>query len=180
QTYEEKNTNPTLCHATIDCDAKEIVEFLDFAFENRSVNGAIRCPCPKCRCNKWETRDLVRDHLICKQFPKNYKDWIWHGEANETMASRNTESIVEPLQNGNPVLSMINDVFGINRLHDVELDTYEGPYEFVDNMPNEENEEIGYLVRDSNQKLYEDCQKYSKLSFLLRLYHIKCLCGVID
>ncbi|RDY06303.1 hypothetical protein CR513_09720, partial [Mucuna pruriens] len=155
-------------------------KFLDFAFENQSVNGAIRCPCPKCDCNKWETRDVVHDHLICKQFPKNYKVWIWHGEAYETMASRNTKATVEPLQNGNPVLSMINDAFGINRLHDVEPDIDEGPYEFVDNMPNEENEEIGDLVRDCNQKLYEGCQKYSKLSFLLRLYHIKCLCGVID
>ncbi|RDX77161.1 hypothetical protein CR513_42757, partial [Mucuna pruriens] len=68
---------------------------------------------------------------------------------------------------------MINDAFGINRLHGVEPDTYEGPYEFLDNMPNEENEEIGDL-------LYEGCQKYSKLSFLLRLYHIKYLCGVTD
>ncbi|RDX89542.1 hypothetical protein CR513_28719, partial [Mucuna pruriens] len=49
-----------------------------------------RCPCPKCHCNKWESRDVVYDHLICKQFPKNYKVWIWHGEAYETMASRNT------------------------------------------------------------------------------------------
>ncbi|RDX74269.1 hypothetical protein CR513_46007, partial [Mucuna pruriens] len=69
------------------------------------------------------------------------------------MESRNIEAIVESLQNGNPVLN---------------------------NMPNEENKESGDLVRDSNQKLYKGCQKYSKLSFLLRLYHVKCLCGVTD
>ncbi|RDX89545.1 hypothetical protein CR513_28722, partial [Mucuna pruriens] len=68
---------------------------------------------------------------------------------------------------------MINDAFGIP-------DTYQGPYEFVENMPNEESEKIGDLVRDCNQNFYEGYQKYSKLSFLLRLYHIKCLCGVID
>ena len=45
-------------------------KFLDFAFENRYVNGAIRCSCPKCHCDRWETRDVVFDHLICKQFPK--------------------------------------------------------------------------------------------------------------
>ncbi|RDX77163.1 hypothetical protein CR513_42759, partial [Mucuna pruriens] len=50
-------------------------KFLDFAFENQFVNVAIWCPCPKCCCNKWETRDIVCDHLICKQFPKNYKVW---------------------------------------------------------------------------------------------------------
>ncbi|RDX74267.1 hypothetical protein CR513_46004, partial [Mucuna pruriens] len=50
--------------------------FLDFAFENQFINDAKRCPCPKCRYNKWETKDVVGDHLICKQFPKNYKVWI--------------------------------------------------------------------------------------------------------
>ncbi|RDX78055.1 hypothetical protein CR513_41732, partial [Mucuna pruriens] len=69
------------------------------------------------------------------------------------MAPTNTEATIKPLQNGNPVLN---------------------------NMPNKENEEIDDLVRDCNQKLYEGDQKYSKLSFLLRLYHIKCLCDVID
>ncbi|RDX89555.1 hypothetical protein CR513_28707, partial [Mucuna pruriens] len=96
------------------------------------------------------------------------------------MAIRSTQEIAKPLQNRNLVLSMINDAFWINKLDDVEFDTYEGPYEFVDNMPNEENEEIGDLVRDCNQKFYERCQKYSKLSFLLRLYHIKCLYGMTD
>ncbi|RDX89558.1 hypothetical protein CR513_28701, partial [Mucuna pruriens] len=140
-------------------------KFLDFAFENQSVNDAIRCPCPKCHCNKWETRDVVRDHLICKQFPKNYKVWIWHGETYETMTSRSTKEIVEPLQNGNPVLSMINDAFGINRLHDVEPNSYEGPYEFVDNMPNEENEETGVTDKEMTMilELLKDAFEYANI-----------------
>jgi len=74
---------------------------------------------------------------------------------------------------------MINDVFGMNKNDndDVNYDVYEGPYEFVETMPNEEYIE---LLRDCNQELYEGCQKYSKLSFLLRLYHIKCLCGMTN
>ena len=36
------------------------------------------------------------------------------------------------------------------------------------------------LIRDANEEPYEGCTKYSKLSFLLKLYHIKCLCGISD
>jgi len=54
-------------------------KFLDFAFEYRSVNGTRMCPYLRCHHNKWP--------LICKQFPKNYKVWIWHGETYDTMQS---------------------------------------------------------------------------------------------
>ncbi|XP_057426339.1 uncharacterized protein LOC130719747 [Lotus japonicus] len=155
-------------------------KFLDFAFEKRSVDGVIRCPCPKCRCKKWESRDVVRDHLICKEFPKNYKVWIWHGETYETITSRDTQVTLEPLQNENPVLDMINDVFGVKRNCDAEPTSSPEPSEFGDAIPNEDQRDFDDLVEDVQQQLYEGCQKYSKLSFLLRLYHIKCLSGVTD
>ncbi|XP_061359254.1 uncharacterized protein LOC133303366 [Gastrolobium bilobum] len=155
-------------------------KFLDFAFEKRSINGAIKCPCPKCRFNKWETRDIVRDHLICKQFPKNYKVWIWHGETYETETSNNTQVVQEPLKNENPVFDMINDAFGVNVQHASEHTTSPESLGSTHTMPNEERRDVADLIKDGNQELYEGCQKYSKLSFLLRLYHIKCLCGITD
>ncbi|XP_052736699.1 uncharacterized protein LOC128197891 [Vigna angularis] len=36
------------------------------------------------------------------------------------------------------------------------------------------------LMQDGQQNLYEGCDKYSKLSFLVKLYHIKCLCRISD
>jgi len=93
------------------------------------------------------------------------------------MQSRDTNVVNVPSQNENLVIDMINDVFGMNKNDDVDYDAYEGPSEFVETMPNEEYIE---LLRDCNQELYEGCQKYSKLSFLLRLYHIKCLCGMTN
>ncbi|XP_061350161.1 uncharacterized protein LOC133295350 [Gastrolobium bilobum] len=155
-------------------------KFLDFAFEKRSVNGAIKCPCAKCRFNKWETRDIVLDHLICKPFPKNYKVWIWHGETYETVTSRDCQVMQGSLATENPILDMINDAFGVNKRHASEPTTSLESLVSEHPMPHEEQRNIDDLVRDGNQELYEGCQKYSKLSFLLRLYHIKCLCGVTD
>ena len=34
------------------------------------------------------------------------------------------------------------------------------------------------LSNDAEQPLYEGCVNYSKLSFMLKLYHIQCLCGM--
>lgn len=36
------------------------------------------------------------------------------------------------------------------------------------------------LVREREQPLYEGCRIYSRLSFIVKLYHIKCLCGLSD
>lgn len=36
------------------------------------------------------------------------------------------------------------------------------------------------LLSDCNQALYEGCQSFSKLSFMLKLYHIKCISRISD
>ncbi|KAI9072597.1 hypothetical protein K1719_045433 [Acacia pycnantha] len=36
------------------------------------------------------------------------------------------------------------------------------------------------LMDESDRPLYQGCHKYSKLSFLIKLYHIKCMCGISD
>jgi len=45
-------------------------KFLDFAFANKSVEGKIICPCPKCNLNKWQNRGATYEHLILHPFPK--------------------------------------------------------------------------------------------------------------
>ena len=61
--------------------------------------------------------------------------------------------------------------------HETEPNTMPEP---LHNTPNEGCSEFYDLLRDGNEELYEGCAKYSKLSFLLKLYHIKCLCGISD
>ncbi|XP_075081275.1 uncharacterized protein LOC107798058 isoform X1 [Nicotiana tabacum] len=66
-------------------------QILDFAFKNGNVRDRIKCPCPKCGFAKWQTRDTVFDHLVCKPFPKNYVTWVMHGEMNVLHPSRDAE-----------------------------------------------------------------------------------------
>jgi len=47
-------------------------------------------------------------------------------------------------------------------------------------VQDEGNTDFDVLLKENNQPLYEGCTKYSKLSFILRLYHIKCMCRMSD
>ena len=40
--------------------------FLDFNFMRGSVRGKIRCPCEKCKFDKWKTREEVVAHCLDK------------------------------------------------------------------------------------------------------------------
>ena len=82
---------------------------------------------------------------------------------------------------------MINDAFG---MHEHYLE--EGPHtpnervsQINDAAPNLDQaqnvvDEFYELLNDVEQPLYEGCANYSKLSFILKLYHIKCICGMTD
>ena len=44
----------------------------------------------------------------------------------------------------------------------------------------EGNTNFDALVKHNNKPLYEGCTNYSKLSFMLKLYNIKCMCRMSD
>ena len=163
-------------------------KFLDFAFEQQSIEGRIICPCHSFRFKKWLTRVEAYDHLTQKQFPAEYTKWVWHGECNEAETSSSREHVMETSQNighQNLVEDIINDAFGFGNLHDDnEPNSCHEDTSNIDELLGERMDEASTkfyeLLNDGNQELYEGCTKYSKLSFLIKLYHIKCLCGMTD
>lgn len=165
--------------------ANGLAKFLDFAFEHKSIDGrTIKCPCSKCGFKKWQTRDVVQEHLLRRPFPKNYKVWNWHGEksnAVETEAFERTHVVEDTLQPQNQMENMINDAFGFRRhdLNDLGASS-EHSNEGHNMAHDEDNAKFYELLKEINQQLYEGCTKYSKLSFLVKLYHIKCLCRMSD
>ncbi|XP_004499726.1 uncharacterized protein [Cicer arietinum] len=44
----------------------------------------------------------------------------------------------------------------------------------------EDFKKVRELMEDGNHELYNGCTKYRKLSYIVRLYHVKVLCGAID
>lgn len=156
-------------------------QFLDFAFNNGAIGDKIKCPCPKCGFGKWQTRNIVFDHLINKPFPKNYVTWVMHGEMNVFPNSRNIETTQATPPTENPIELLVNEAFGGLRHEGVDV----GPSPVVEeeetlhDTPALNKKNLFELLKDGSQELYEG-SKYSKLEFLLKLYHIKCLSGLSD
>ncbi|RYQ79290.1 hypothetical protein Ahy_Scaffold6g108004 [Arachis hypogaea] len=48
----------------------------------------------------------------------------------------------------------------------------------LSNQPSHEAHGFYDLLEDGEQELYPGCSRFSKLSLLVRLYYIKCMCGV--
>ncbi|XP_020979758.1 uncharacterized protein LOC110272179 [Arachis ipaensis] len=169
-------------------------KFLDFTFEHRSLGGRqIKCPYPVCGFSKWQTREKFFEHLIVKPFPENYKVWYWLGEEAVGVGSQahQTSHIVQDdLTSQHPMVTMLNDAFGVTG-PDLNEDGYGDEDNIEDGDEDEDNIEDGdgdnveivefyKLLEDGSEQLYEGCTKYSKLSFLISLYHIKCLYRISD
>ncbi|KAK6784471.1 hypothetical protein RDI58_017926 [Solanum bulbocastanum] len=142
-----------------------VESFLDFAYSYGDPQGEeIQCPCAKC-CNiRWTRRNVVYDHLICYGFVKGYTRWINHGEWDIKL---NVDNDMD--YSRDDIDGLLNDQFR-------DVAQAEGVYD----GPNEDAKKFYNLVEEASQELYPGCTKFSKLSFTLRLYLLKCLHGWIN
>ncbi|CAI8603600.1 unnamed protein product [Vicia faba] len=139
--------------------------FLDIAFTKGMVKEEeILCPCSVCCNDSWEVRDVVYDHLCSKGFVKGYTEWIYHGE---------DESLIDLDGDSDDETSSHDDIDGL--LFETFKDVAEGGG--VHEGINEDAKKFYKLVNDANQELYPGCEKFSSLSFTIRIYLLKCLHG---
>ncbi|XP_039134114.1 uncharacterized protein LOC120271498 isoform X2 [Dioscorea cayenensis subsp. rotundata] len=68
---------------------------------------------------------------------------------------------------------MLQDTFGISN---VDMGDETSPISSLGG-PNNEASQFFKLLEDANKELYPGCSKFTKLTFIVRLYHIKCLSG---
>ncbi|XP_057744996.1 uncharacterized protein LOC130962854 [Arachis stenosperma] len=144
-----------------------VERFLHFAFSSKGVpqGEEIQCPCAKC-CNIfWLKRDDVYDHLIYHGFVKGYRRWFNHGES---LFAMDIDSDIGGEYNCNDNIDeLLRDRFRDNTQVDGQ------------NMgPNECAKEFYKLVDEASQELYPGCKGFTRLSFTIRLYLLKCLHGL--
>ncbi|XP_058766785.1 uncharacterized protein LOC131640406 [Vicia villosa] len=141
-----------------------VTRFLDFAFTNGSPHGdELLCPCAKCKNLYWKTRDVIKDHLIAKDFLKGYDVWLHHGE--NLQRSMEIGVAMEDQEGSH------DDIHGL--LHDIYVDTVEA--HGVHEGPNDDARTFYNLIKEAEQELYRGCKGFSSLSFTIRLYLLKCL-----
>lgn len=146
-----------------------VERFLEFSFKNMKTNK-IRCPCVKCNNYYQKTRDDVKGDLLFDGIVMGYTRWVYHGEEFEPSSS-DDESNEEGFDD---MFSLVNDLYGNeNNYHE----SREEPSGSSPNTPNKEANTFFRLLGYVEQELYPGCENYSKLSFLVKLFHMKCLNG---
>ena len=138
----------------------------------------------------------VYEHLIVDGFIRGYKKWIFHRECT----SSGTSSTINPTYpdtsycqyvRQDDMKGMLWDAFNMHSHGDQSFPPdfiasddcniggnvfYEIGTSAPDKEPNEEAVKFYNLLNEMNEELYEG-SKYSKLSFCIRWFHLKCLGG---
>ncbi|XP_019432851.1 PREDICTED: uncharacterized protein LOC109339789 [Lupinus angustifolius] len=81
----------------------------------------------------------------------------------------------------NPMEEMMNDAFGNYRqqVNNEGVSEQCGANKILNEGPRDDHRFIDEFLKDGNEKLYEG-NNYTKLEFIIKLYHIKVLCGLSD
>ena len=71
---------------------------------------------------------------------------------------------------------ILNDAFEMSMPNE---ESERGPHvhEEFELIPNENAKKIYNLLREAEHELYPGCKKFTKLYFIIRLFHMKCLNG---
>ncbi|XP_020082175.1 uncharacterized protein LOC109705809 [Ananas comosus] len=160
--------------------------FLNFAFENNSIDGKIPCPCQKCVLYYHQIRADAFDHLVVNGIMPGYDSWFYHGETTSSLSPSHGVHLEQKNYKSDDMVGMLHDAFGVHNLAaDIDIDCRDSAEPNVDDFGIEqpaeqfssEWEKFKELLEDADDELYLGCRKFSKLSFILHLYNIKCRFG---
>ena len=147
-----------------------VEKFLEFAYAKKQFDSPIYCPCKKC-VNRYQfTREIVKEHIVVNGFLRKYKNWTYHGESYVSLREnqdREEDNILMDLDMRDDMVEMVEEVMGM-------------PGMDSNNGPDEETKSFFKLMEDAKTDLYPGCKKFTTLSFVVRLLHIKVLCGWTD
>ncbi|CAH9103451.1 unnamed protein product [Cuscuta europaea] len=155
-----------------------VKQFIEFAFSQKNVQDVVPCPCVKCNNELRKNREEVELDLLKFGIVRSYTRWLRHGERTGSLTTHND---ITPQSTQDPeftsMFDMLHDAFKMPRQEDAvgeedNVSGYEDPPESVDKFYK--------LMSDLELELYPGCKKFSKLSFLLKLFHIKCLGAISD
>ena len=152
--------------------------FLDIAFSQPGVKNQIRCPCPKCNNGFYKLRHEVQHHVRQWGIEKSYKKWVYHGESLHDTSLVNESELNETIHDGDydsATYEMLYDMFRGENLGET-LGDFSNLGEHSPEEPNEGAKKFQRLLKDAEHNLYPNCG-LSKLSFIVKLFQMKCLYG---
>ncbi|XP_042967343.1 uncharacterized protein LOC122300620 [Carya illinoinensis] len=154
--------------------AEGVNQFLLLARNHARGQNRIRCPCRICCNNLWLSFPEVQSHLFITGINPSYTQWIFHGE--EETQHFNIGSDDELDYNGgddyiDDIDQLLDDV-RVSTFFDPPHDSTSGPTQppMAEHIP---MSSFAQLLDNARRPLYPGCTKFSKLSFVVKLLHIK-------
>ncbi|KAF5467964.1 hypothetical protein F2P56_012164 [Juglans regia] len=151
-------------------------QFLIMARAHALGNNNIKCPCRRCRNNLFLPISQVERHLFITGIDPTYTDWIFHGE-QEPMNFMGPDD-EEPDNLDDSYVDDIDDMLGdIHAATTVGIDEDAAPHTSGTSTVEPEPTTFEKLLEDARRPLYDGCTTFSKLSFIVKLLHIKSIGG---
>ncbi|XP_074342166.1 uncharacterized protein LOC141679607 [Apium graveolens] len=151
-----------------------VESFLKFAYTGKPLTEKILCPCRECSKRYYQDRDTVNTHCIFVGFEKWYKNWTSHGE--EYMNARtshvyNNVSEDEYIQRDeiNDIRRMVYEGFGIPTMGERQPEIHEVV------QSDESTANFLKLLKAAETELWEGCEEFTLLAFVVELMHLKAI-----
>lgn len=117
----------------------------------------------------FKTRKEIDNDFTIHGIERIYTRWYMHREGIGESISYKNEEVDDDGESMDDILEdhfgcpyNENWIFGYSRIHEPE-------------EPNGEAAKFFRLLRDAKEKLYPDCERYSKFHFTVKLLQLKCL-----
>ncbi|CAN1279776.1 hypothetical protein LINPERPRIM_LOCUS17158 [Linum perenne] len=169
-----------------------ISSFIDFA-RNSYKDGILACPCRRCVNGHRHSENVVITHILENGFSPGYTNWCFHGESMSRYENENSniqdvnEQRNDNAQGQNNVQQFLEEMaIGYGQIRDLGSDadingedyhTSADPEIPTTEALNEEAKKFYDFLKQTDEELFPGCKKHSKLSFILQIFHMKCLNG---
>ncbi|KAL7264045.1 hypothetical protein ACSBR1_002077 [Camellia fascicularis] len=152
-----------------------VKSFLDFATANLGLEDEISCPCVDCINGTKYSRQVVWMHLIRRGMASSYITWVHHREhvfvshpsvSNDQCGGSGEcmTNIDDPPIDQLPI--MLEEIY-VSGLMDDHTD------EEPNGLERDDLHKFIRLFEDAQCKLYPTCEKFSVLSFFIKMLHVK-------
>ncbi|XP_042976258.1 uncharacterized protein LOC122304968 [Carya illinoinensis] len=153
-------------------------QFLAMAIAHTPTTDQIRCPCKRCRNRAFHSIRTVEDHLFLRGFDPTYQCWIFHGEDDPFLSTPLSDEEADDTFDFSEYPDDLDEM-----LDEIRHGSYMGSQwqrdgdVNMDDQPSTSNTQTNFtfeeLVADARRPLYPSCKQFSKLSFIVKLLHIK-------
>ncbi|XP_042946147.1 uncharacterized protein LOC122279527 [Carya illinoinensis] len=157
--------------------AEGVQQFISQARNHAVGTNCARCPCRDCYNNIFLPIEEVETHLFINGINPNYHRWIFHGEEeildvsdeDQTGPHSDEDDYIDDMEQ---MLGDIREATFMNTQSDNAGPSTQPPM-------TEANTSFSFdkLLDDARQPLYQGCKQFSKLSFIVKLLHIKTIGG---